>query len=302
MYIKRKKIKATAFWGVVLFSIAAIILYQHWFVRASFVQVPVSFSFANTPLIDVSIDGKVHVLELDLGSKFFLTLDRESLASIDKEPAGTVQWRDVKGNPHESPSYNIPEIAIDELQWKNIVARETTSASKAAALLWSDKKQVTWKQEVGKIGRPLLERTNICLNFPKQCIVFSDSLHTIQEEGIFPNVVTRVPFHLIRGTMVIEIGTDFGKFHFAIDSGATVSLVKTSVLENPMLKKDERGMHFVSTGSFILGGKNFGIFNLYPFQLGAGIQEIDGILGMDFLKNQVLYIDYPNKIFYIGDK
>ena len=101
--------------------------------------------------------------------------------------------------------------------------------------------------------------------------------------------------------MLVQVETDVGKLNLAVDTGATATLIKPSLVKNLPLKKDKHGCSFCITSRFAFAERNFGQLDLYIYDLIPQFQEIDGFLGMDFLRNHVVYIDYKDKFIYIGD-
>jgi hypothetical protein len=113
--------------------------------------------------------------------------------------------------------------------------------------------------------------------------------------------LVKVPFHFDRGAMLVQAETDIGKLNLAFDTGASLTLVRSSFVKDLTSQKDFRGLFFCTISHFAIGGRNFGKLDLYPFDVVPQFQKMDGILGVDFLKNHVIYIDYKDKIIYIGD-
>lgn len=262
-------------------------------------RIPIRFSSANTPVVNVVIEGAVFSCEIDLGAKFPLVLNSKLLKPIQKKFEEVVKWRDLKGVAYEGNLYAIPEISISGFLWKDVRVQEENSSYTENIVLWTDEKQNSKRQEFGTIGRPLLERTNLCFDMANRVVFACDSMESLKQLGEFYEDFEKFPFELTRAGMVLEIVTDFGKGKFIIDTGSTLTLVRASFLNCSEGKKDWRGMTCVGTSKFIIGNKNFGNMDLYPWDISSELIEMDGMLGMDFLKNQVFYIDYPNKVIYI---
>jgi hypothetical protein len=72
-------------------------------------------------------------------------------------------------------------------------------------------------------------------------------------------------------------------------------------LQDQECATDERGFSFFNTRKFSIGNNDFGSKNLFLYDIVPELQEIDGLLGMDFLKNHVVYIDYKSRTVYIQD-
>jgi hypothetical protein len=167
-----------------VFLLTAIVLsvtiYGGWryhVVNTTCLRIPVKFSPDNTPIIDVVIQGKIYPLGFDLGSKYSLSLDENILRQLNKQDKGPVKWRDFRGDPHETSSYLTPRVDICGFLWTDIIVRETNAQTNTAAYLWRDEQKIKIDEgEIGRIGWPLLERTNLCLNLSQGAIFCCNSL------------------------------------------------------------------------------------------------------------------------------
>lgn len=61
----------------------------------------------------------------------------------------------------------------------------------------------------------------------------------------------------------------------------------------------KHGFPSLSSDTFSIGGTNFGSKPLYFIDITEELDEIDGFLGMDFIKDHVIYIDFDHHILYI---
>jgi hypothetical protein len=265
------------------------------------IRIPITFSHADTPILSVDIEGQICPMEFDLGSKYSLSLDENLLKKINKQNKGLVKWRDFRGDPHETSTYLIPKVNVCGFVWTDVTVREINAQTKAATYLWCNEQttEIDQKEEMGKIGWPLLEQTNLCLDLSQGAIFSCNSLEILQRKGICPKELVQVPFHFERGVMLVQAETDIGTLNLAIDTGASFTLVRPAFVKNLIFQNDFRGLSFCTISRFAFEGKSFGKLNLYPFDVAPQFQEMDGILGMDFLKNHIIYIDYKEKIIYI---
>lgn len=283
---------------------ACFFIYSGWKLYVSnstFIKIPINISASNTPELKVTIRNHILCLCLDLGSKHFLSLNKNILNKLSKKPNGTVKWRDYKGDPYEADSYLIPEMNIEGLSLKNVETKELSETYTAASYLWKDTPNGK-KESVGYLGLPLLEKCNLCLDFQHKNAYFCKSLKTLQNKGIFPKNLIKVPFKKIKGLMLVEAVTDLGKLNLAIGTQASISVVKPSFIkDDDLIKNDAHGFSFCPVTNFELEGKNFGNLNLYKLNMLDNFDIIDGVLGMDFLMNHTMYIDYKNNFIYIAD-
>jgi hypothetical protein len=294
--------KKYSLFGVgVLFILISCFYWKNHVSETACKRIPIRFSPSKIPIFDVVIEGTTYPLGLDLGSKFPLSLEPAVLKNISKKRLGKSEWFDGKGNYYTSRSYLIPEIDICGFLLKNITVRENLNNYQAVTTMWHAKDDPLEPENLGVLGRPLLEKANLCLDLSHNAFFICSDLEMLQRKGICPKVLVKTPFEIYAGMMTLPIETDFGKKHFVLDTGCTVTLIRSSLVQNQDCQNDWRELPFCTTSSFAINGKNFGSQDLYLFDLDPHVQKMEGVLGMDFLKEHVIYIDYPNKAIYIGE-
>jgi hypothetical protein len=264
-------------------------------------QIAVKFSPSNCPIIEVAIEGNLYPIVVDLGSKFQFTLNQDVLATIHKQEMGTVQWKDIRGSSYEAPSHILPKINIGDLVLTNIVTREDPKDFISNVILWDDtpnRKEVLNKK-VGTLGRPLLEKFNLLLDFQNSRIIVSNDLKKLGQAGFDIESMAKVPMENGRG-IIFNVNTDLGIKKFDLDTGATINVVRASLLENKECKRGPHGLDTFTTSKFIVDKTDFGKVTLHLLDVTPELHELDGCIGMRFLKDHVVYIDYQHKILYIG--
>lgn len=277
---------------------ALCILLRFFSVEPSVVGIPITFSRSDTPVVTVEIEGKLYSLEVDLGSKFQISLNKTVLESIiDKKVNGVAKWRDTKGRFFESPSFLISHMSMGDLALKDLVVKQEDDVYIANGALWSELE--TPYQKSGAIGRPLLEKTNLLLDFPGCKIFPCNNGKQVETAGFFLNQMVQVPFESGPKGIILQIESDVGLLRLALDTGTTINIVRASRLEDRECKKNAHGFPVFTSSKFSMGGNDFGTTSLILYDLSPELKEIDGLLGMSFLKNHTLYIDYQKKILYI---
>ncbi|MES2344658.1 MAG: hypothetical protein V4494_01785 [Chlamydiota bacterium] len=265
--------------------------------------VPMKMSRAKTPSIDVEIQGVKFLLDVDYGSKFQLTLSEEILDCLDKQPVGVLVGRDGKGNSYDSNAYLISKVVVGNSVFSNVVVKQLDEGFIKNTTLYtnmSDLELVNDKN--GVIGRGILEKMSLLLDFHNLFILESNNLDVLIKRGFFPEKYLVVPFNTGRTGLLLNIDTDIGQIRLSLDTGSTVSLLRASrVVEGTDACKSQYGMPIFTSEKFVIAGKDFGRSDLYLYDITSELHEIDGVLGMNFLEGRILYIDYPNKMIYIGD-
>ena len=236
----------------------------------------VTYDKYNFPFIDAELQDNNYSLVFDLGFRFPLFLCRSTLDGIDKQPHGIGQWHTLDGQTCEAPSYLIPEIKIGNLTLKNIIANQTIE-----------------EERHGHLGKFLGEEFNLCLDFPNDRIVACDTFSKLQKKNLASEDWISFPFEIHRGGVVFSVDTDFGSLKLALKTACTCNHLRSS-----FFPVDAR-FSFVSS-SFSIKGDHFGHVTFHPIDLPEGLNGIDGFIGMDFLKDHSLYLDYTHKIAYLA--
>lgn len=256
----------------------------------------VNFSECNVPITNVEIEGRKYYLEIDTGSKFALTLDVNSLAKIKgKKKLSDLSWKDFKGNAYSSGSYQLPKVALADIFVTNVVTRTNNRNYNRNVMLFGTVEKEL--EHVQSIGRPFLDKFKLLLDFRNSRMFISNDLKKLKEFGFDIGNFKKIPIEIGITGAIVKVETDFGIKRLAIDTGTTVTAIRK--MDQLKVDKSKRGLPVTMTKKFVIGGKNFGSRELYLLDITTELKAIDGILGMDFLKSHVMYIDFPGKAVYI---
>ncbi len=298
------RVKNKSYFYTVLLLLIVSVTGTAWYLhtrKAICARLPVSFSPAHIPRINVVIQEKVFSLEIDLGSKFPLTLNKDLLEEIDNRPNGTAEWRDIRGNRYVSPAFLIPRLKLGEFVWEDVMVRQARADFTESTVIWrkNDAKDSV-KRLQGVIGRPLLEKINLLLDFSNSIVLASNNKSKLKEQGYNLDDMNKIPCEMSEKGIILSIETDIGTKRFDLDTGATVNFIRTSdVSRNQKLNTDSRGLSYLSTSKFVIDGTDFGRTDLFLVDITPELQVLDGTLGMDFIERHIIYIDYPNQVLYI---
>src|SRR5579883_3091039 len=139
--------------------------------------VPVEFTSANIPYTDVELEGNIYSFEIDTGSNFPLSMEEGMLDLIrKKELLGMDEWRDIKGNEYETPTYLIPRINMGEITFLDVVTQQEHDDFSLNTTIWEWEDEDEDPDEIkqGSIGLPLLEKQNLLLDFAHHVLFFSN--------------------------------------------------------------------------------------------------------------------------------
>ena len=298
------KNKTLYYLGIILLLATFVPFYFIFFAypEKTFLRIPITFDSAEMPLLKTKIEKNSYWIKLDLGSKFQMTLSKSILNSLNKTPHAIAHWRDSKGNFYEAPSFSIPKIVIGEtFALTNFIAVQKNDNHEKNTTIWDDDQNAIRSVEFGSLGRPLLEKTNLLLDFPHSAIFLCKDNKSFEQTGISLEEMTKVPFEKTLKGMIIKTETNQGSLRLLIDTCSTVSIIRASLLENLEHPKEKHGFSVFTSSQFVIGDKNFGKQKFLLYDLASELQELDGVLGMDFLKTHLVYIDYSNTTIFIGE-
>ena len=247
--------------------------------RKYFERIPVTLDDRIDPIIDVLIQGSVYPLKLDLGSFISFSLREEILQNIHKTKYGTSKWYDFRGSQYESPTYTIPEIKIGNLTFAHVLAMQDSENFHANTAIGGSPLQLP-----GVIGLPILEQYNLFLDFPHAAIYASNDLLSLQKADLFSQNFLTIPFILHQDGIILCVETDMATYRLVLDTGTTSTAI--------------RAPHSALTARFCIMGHDFGKRSIKAIELNSEF-DFDGLLGMDFLREYPVFIDYSNKRLFI---
>lgn len=242
-------------------------------------RIPVTFNVRNAPMIEVSLEEDTYSLKLDLGNCFCFSLKSDILQKIQKTKYGTSQWHDFKGTQYESPVYTIPEIKIGSLKFSRVFINEDSDEFHANTALIGSPLPLS-----GMIGLPILQKYNLFLDFPHSAIYASKDLALLQKAGLFSHNFLAVPFQSHPDGIILTVETNTGTYRLMLDTGTTSTAIRIP--------------HSSSTEKFEIMGHDFGPRFIMPIAISAQF-NFDGCIGMDFLSEYPIFIDYSNKMVFI---
>ncbi len=242
------------------------------------------------PCASIKIEDKSYLVEIDLGSKTALSLHENVLRKIKKDPCGTSRRMDFLGNKYETPQYSIHNVRVGSYFLKKTLVKEES-------LEFSLKNSVIGeagvKESVGRIGREFFEDKNLFLDFRHRVFMISHKLKDISKNGYEYKNLTAVPFQNTKKGIIFEITIDAGVKKLAIDTGATITAIRNS-------GNEQKKLETFQTSQFVMNGVDFGPRKIYLLNITPLFEGIDGFLGMDFLNEHVVYLDFTKQVAYIG--
>ena len=253
-------------------------------------MVPVGKFYA----IQAKINDSPYLFEIDTGSAQDLQMHKSLLDIIEtKEFFKLSEWRDVNCKSYKTPVFILDKIEFEQFSIQRPSVREepyefSSIGEDSSSILGID----------GRVGIPVFRAGKFWVfDFPNSCLWWIKGFETAKKhkEIVLDNYIVAdiLPVEsLKRSHLVIWVETDFGKKKFAIDTCSEMSVL------SPDDKKVIPPQKSISK-KFKIGTHDYGKQELTLFRIfDEKFSSFDGILGIDFLKNKRVILNFEtNQIF-----
>lgn len=259
-----------------------------------FIEVPiVKYSSIQSPCVLVDIEDEPVSFEIDLGYRGIASVYSQILDRItDKSFLKRHTYFGAKGNQYTSDIYTVPKIQIGDMAFISPLLKEENEQFIKDALFNDSGDEA---EEPGRIGWELFGNVNFFMDVKNSKIAFCDSIETLKKNGYFLDGFTETPLFIERGFLEIEAKLSTGSLRCMLDTGSTCNL-----LNKEDLTWDEAVENLnnkIEISNFQIAERDFGpiSFGCLPIKFPI---HIEAILGMEFLKNQVIFIDFSKEKVY----
>ena len=238
------------------------------------IRVPLEFSH-EFPIMNVEIEGKTHALILDLGSSCEFALKREVLEGISKkERLGTHTSMGLEGQKHTAPKYLLQRIRIQNGEIIHTTAEEDNDMAQDGIS--------------GRVGRNTLQTCNLLLDFSNSTLFILKNFDDLKTENYSIRDFQEIPFTFTRWGAVFTVETDFGIKRFFINTSAPFSGIRNS-------QENQK----ITTSKFKIGEVDLGNMSLDTVNISPSLNDIDGYLGVDFFKRNIIFLDFQKSKAFI---
>ena len=245
----------------------------------------VSFGPFHIPFVEASIQGKVYPLKINLDWTLFpLYLGKNMLSQIDKKSNGLMKI-DVDGEQIEVQTYLIPKIEIGDLVYRDVLAMEFDGDNEAAV-----------------IGLRFFDKSNLLLDFSNSTAITCNDVDKLKKVGYFIEEMAKVDCEVGRKGLIVTAGTDIGLVKLGISPINAWSIMRLDLVERKAVGTNLSGRQVLTTSSFVMGENDFGRKDFCLYDLSPDSYGADGCIGMDFLREHVVYFNFREKAVYIGRK
>lgn len=283
---------------LILFFVFFGVYYWFFFDPLYYFVIPVKIDGkSNAPLIQMEVAKRKYEVELDLGTELS-SLSQHDLAEIDKNFCKTVSYFDVHGNVYQSAIYQISGIKIHDFFLSKMKIQEESSEFLANTVFVGEKDALPY---AGRLGREVFKGKNFLMDFSQSKIIICKNFKDLEKDLYQLEGFTKVPFFVSKKSGIcFQVGTDTGTKTLLLDSGAFLSFLRPSNAEEELSTQRHHGFPAWRSKKFIFGDRDFGEKTLHLFKISSLFSDIDGILGMDFLKEHAIYLDMGRLVAYIA--
>lgn len=265
-----------------------------------FTSVPISEKTpSQLPCVNIEIEGRTYVALLDLGFNGHAAIKNEHLKDIStKKFVKSKVMHGWRGKQYEETIYEVPKIKMGNLSLQNPFLYEQNPSLSEDAYISRDKENKPGPQ--AKIGWKFFKFFNLLLDLRNSKIAFCTDLDTLKENGYDLTQAVKVPLILEHDLIEIQTTGPNGPLRCLLDTGATWNILNTESKNNVSPEEMALNPDNMTQLSFLkIGGQDFGAieFHTFPIQLPF---KIEAILGVEFLKEHLIFLDLVNGFAYIA--
>lgn len=288
-----------------IFSAFSLLVFWGWFlwIPSYYYRIPVDLeSCLKSARIHMTVGSYTYLLDLDLGAKY-CSLYPEHLHKIDKNFCKFVPGLDIHGNEYKDALYTVANVKVGDVCFSEICITEESPAFMSQGIIRPAKGK-TVEEEIyacsGRAGRDVLGGMNFFLDFSRNQIILCKNFNDLTRDNYRLEKFVKVPVELNKMGICFRFETDLGPKILVLDSGSSHTFLRPSILEMEAAQGTFCGLPIWSSKKFVLNHHDFGNKDFYLYEISSKLEGMDGMLGLDFLKNYSLYVDVKKSVAYIG--
>ena len=271
-------------------------------------SLPVFWSYNNIPIIEVSIDGGKQLVELCSCNKNLLFINERGYEQLkDTTQVGSVPWHDKLGNLHESPSYLVKSIVVGPITFSDfVVGCFRAQDDENYTTVWRGPNYNVEKYPTtsGELGWPFFAETSLLLDLGHDKIIIAKEDELRTKYGVFLDKMRKFALESDDRRFILKADSSIGPLRLEINTGATLNMIRPSLIQpesatEALVQKDFRGLRYL-TMDLAIDTTTFERQRMYVIEVDDAVMSTDGFLGVDFLEDHLVYLDYPNKAAYIA--
>ena len=258
------------------------------------------FSEAGIPYIPVEIENQMVLAKLDLGFQGCFAFSDYVLDKIqNKKFLYLKKYYGIHGLSEPNKVYEISKSKIGSFSFvRSIIYEAPGSFFDTRLVLLKGDTQYRENRAEGIVGWHPFSLTNVFLDLGNSLVGFAGSLEALKQNGYAEKKFIKTPLLTDRGLIEIEVEGPDGLLRCALDTGCSCSMKYADCKEGQTLER--LILENVSNDtSLLIGGERFGPILFIPFPIRTPI-KIEAILGMEFLKKHVVFLDFAEKYVYFS--
>ncbi|MBS0620968.1 MAG: hypothetical protein JSS61_05880 [Verrucomicrobia bacterium] len=277
------------------------------------------FTPANIPEMQMQVENATLHAKVDLGWDGGVVLPRGMIRSLkEKSFKKRKSFFGVRGRSYESDVYELPNINIGKLKLLSVWAEEQNEEFLEDGSIKKSEQEPPEKH-FGRIGWQVFKPFNLFLDCDHSIMALCDSLDTIKSQGYSIETFVEAPLLLDRGTIDFVVMTEAGPLRCVLDTGSTWNLLnkdfESSKQDHRIIDLDHlngKPSEFNPTNedlivlnpenqwetkTFQISGIDFGPVDFVKMKSPIGL---DAIIGMEFIDEHLIFIDFRNNKIYFS--
>lgn len=266
-----------------------------------FITAPITkWSATQAPCLDILIEKKRISVELDLGFRGNVTFTKQWVDSLSSKTfLREKTMYGIRGKEYATNLYQVPALEIGKMTFlKPILQEEEEIFAKDSTFVQKGQKESP--KEPGRVGWELFSNVNLLVDAKNSLIAFCDSLDTLEMHGYKVEEFTCSPLLLQRGLVEVEVEIPEGMVRCVLDTGSTWNMLNCESepkqsIDDLIWKED----NIVEYSSLKINENDFGPISFHKLPIKIPIR-VEAILGMDFFKNHIVFLDFKKKFIYFS--
>lgn len=250
------------------------------------------------PFITIQIENQKARVLLDTGARNQVIVLKErileKLVTIRKFAKKELST-DITGKEYIAEKYILPEFNMGEIKF--LQARVTQDTN--WGLTGGGAKGILNSKD-GAIGLELFVNKAFIIDYPNEKLVVIDRLIPVEYDI---DNWHDINFKVDRYGLNLFISVDYDKSkRFILDTGANISLIKDGVTgisqvhEDCLIELSNEPCKYIESQTLVLENIELPNMKFYLYTFPRGF-EPDGIIGYNFLKDKVIFVDFNQRIF-----
>lgn len=273
---------------------------------ADFSRIPVrSFLFlSKQKFMPIEIEGRSYLALIDTGSSRSF-MRKDVLNEIyNKTYVSDSDFINIYGNKYLTSNFQISEVQIGSFVADAIFKEEHENFLTDCVV--ESNPFISWKVHLlyqvcreAIIGMDILQKFCCIFDFPHSSIYLSEEMDQMIGNNDFLTAEWHmVPFDFRKSGVVLRFETNLGEKRLLLDAGSTLSILRFTDEEKAVHQNKISNQTFASD-VLKIHDLDFGSWAFKIMDISKEMDDIDGLLGIEFFNRNIIGFDFRNGIAYI---